>query len=142
MKLKNYFFLLNIIGVIYFILFLIGFFTSNSLMYSIGGIGMFLFIRILIIGDQKKIWTLYSAIILFTLLFLLFKVSWYKTFFWITFTFVIGQIIPSLIIIFGGNNLYNSIVEKAEKYELISFKTLHILLLITIPFVFRNLFKI
>lgn len=142
MKLKTYFTLLNSFGIIYFVLYLIGFFTSNSLIYSIGGVGMFLFIRLLIIGDRKKIWTLYSAIILFTLIFLIFKISWYKIFFWVTFSFVIGQIIPSLMFIFGGNKLYDSLLENAEKYEIISIKTFQLLLLLIVPFLLRNFFKI
>jgi len=141
MKVTKYFFVLNILGIFYTTLYLVGFFTSNSINYSVGAVGMFIWIRSLITDDRKKIISFYTSIVLFTLVFLFFKIVWYKTFFWVTFAFAAGQLIPSLIMIIGVNKLIDK-TETVERIKLFSIEALQITAMLLLPILLRNIFKI
>ena len=141
MKSSTHFAIINILGIAYTILYLIGFFKSNSIYYSIGAVGMFIWIRSLIKGDSKKIISFFTAIVLFTIIFLFFNIIWYKTFFWVTFTFAAGQLIPSLILVFTAKNILNNI-DLNDKIKLFSVETLQIIAILLLPVLLRNMFKL
>lgn len=81
----------HIIGFVYLILFLIGFFNNIQLLYFVGGIGMFIFITIEIIDDKQKQWVFLWIIVIGSIISALFS-DWYKGIFWITCFFTFGQI--------------------------------------------------
>ena len=90
---KNYYLILieNFIGIGYLILFLIGFFTDNQSFYHIGGIGMLIFMFIMIKGQPKN---------LFSFLFMCgigcvvayFVSKWWLGLFWVSAFYTAGQL--------------------------------------------------
>jgi|GEM_PF-967349 len=90
---KNYYLVLieHFIGIWYLILFLFGFFTDNQSLYHIGGIGMLIFMFIMIKGQPKN---------LFSFLFVCgigcvvayFISKWWLGLFWVSAFYTIGQI--------------------------------------------------
>lgn len=90
---KNYYLILieNFIGIGYLILFLLGFFTDNLNFYHIGGIGMLIFMFIMIKGQPKN---------LFSFLFMCgigcvvayFVSKWWLGLFWVSAFYTVGQL--------------------------------------------------
>ena len=60
---KNYYLILieHFIGIGYLILFLLGFFTDNLNFYHIGGVGMLIFMFIMVKGSSKNLTTFLIA---------------------------------------------------------------------------------
>lgn len=141
MKSSTHFVVVNTLGIAYTILYLIGFFKSNSIYYSIGAVGMFTWIRSLITGDSKKIISFFSAIVIITIVFLFFNIIWFKTVFWVTFAFALGQFIPSLFLIFGRKHI-SSNNDTHEKIKLFSVESFQIIALLVLPFLLQNMFKV
>lgn len=87
----------HLIGFIYLIAFLMGFFNSDELPMFTGGIGMFLFITIMILDNQSFQKSFLFALFIGSII-SAFISNWYYGIFWVSTFFVLGQI-PGLIIL-------------------------------------------
>jgi hypothetical protein len=120
---KNYYLILieNFIGIGYLILFLIGFFTDNLNFYHIGGIGMLIFMFIMIKGQPKN---------LFSFLFMCgigcvvayFVSKWWLGLFWVSAFYTVGQLFGIRALIKNKEQLIEQIDEqKIETEDLLKY---------------------
>jgi len=105
---KNYYLILieNFIGIGYLILFLIGFFTNNANFYNIGGIGMLIFMFIMIKGSTKNLTTFIFACGIGALI-AYFVSKWWIGVFWVSAFFTAGQILSIGAIIKAKDQIEN-----------------------------------
>lgn len=90
---KNYYLILieNFIGIGYLILFLFGFFTDNLNFYHIGGIGMLIFIYIMVKGQPKNLFS-FLFVCGIGCVFAYFISKWWLGLFWISAFYSVGQL--------------------------------------------------
>ncbi|NGX84874.1 hypothetical protein [Aequorivita sp. KMM 9714] len=97
---KNYYLILieNFIGIGYLILFLFGFFTNNLNLYHIGGIGMIIFMLIIIKGQPKNL-TSFLIICGIGSIVAYFVSNWWVGLFWASAFFSVGQVFGIIALI-------------------------------------------
>lgn len=90
---KNYYLVLieHFIGIAYLILFIIGVFTDNQSLYYVGGIGMLIFIFIMIKGQPKNLVSFLFMIGVGCIV-AYFISKWWLGLFWISAFFTVGQL--------------------------------------------------
>lgn len=113
---KNYYLVivLHLIALIYAILFLYGFFKESLNLYLIGGIGLTLFIFIIIKGQLGNLMTFLLACAVGAGIGYAVN-NWYEGIFWISFIFTIGQMFGFKALVENrGNVRIMSDVEKNE----------------------------
>jgi hypothetical protein len=117
---KDYFkvILINIIGLFQLILFLIGFFEKNQNYSFYGGIGTFIFISLMIVGQSRNQRGFLFAIILGCVISLLIS-KWYNGFFWVSAIFSVGQI-PGFFLLLSNRKEMISIAKLDNPNQRIS----------------------
>ena len=90
---KNYYLILieHFIGIGYLILFFIGSFANYTTLYYTGGIGMFLFILIMVKGQPKNLSSFLFMCLLGSII-AYFISNWWSGLFWMSAIFTVGQI--------------------------------------------------
>lgn len=146
---KNYYFILieNFIGIGYLILFLFGFFTDNLNFYHIGGIGMLIFMFIMIKGQPKN---LFSFLLMCGIgcVFAYFVSEWWLGLFWVSAFYTFGQLFGIITLLKNKERIKNmNLVSYAmsgmksspDKIELI--EILFFIGLLIGPYLFANNLK-
>lgn len=110
---KNYYLILieNFIGIGYLILFLLGFFTDNLNFYHIGGIGMLIFMFIMIKGQPKNLSSFLfmcgiGSVIAY------FVSKWWLGLFWVSTFFSAGQLFGIIALIKNKKQIINQVEEQ------------------------------
>lgn len=106
---KNYYLILieNFIGIGYLILFLLGFFTDNLNFYHIGGIGMLIFMFIMIKGQPKKLFSfLFTCVIGCVVAY--FVSNWWLGLFWVSAFYTAGQLFGIIALIKNKEQIKNA----------------------------------
>lgn len=105
---KNYYLILieNFIGIGYLILFLIGFFTDNQSFYHIGGIGMLIFMFIMIKGQPKNLFSFFfmcgiGCVVAY------FVSKWWLGLFWVSAFYSTGQLFGIIALIKNKEQIRN-----------------------------------
>ena len=112
---KNYYLILieNFIGIGYLILFLIGYFTDSFNFMNIGGIGMLLFMFIMIKGQPKNL-SSFVFICGIGSLMGYFISKWWLGLFWVSALFSAGQLFGIIALIKNKRH----IIEKVEEQKI------------------------
>lgn len=115
---KSYYLILieNFVGIIYLILFLLGFFTDNLNFYHIGGIGVLIFMFIMIKGQPKN---LFSFLIICGIgcLIAYFVSKWWLGIFWVSAFFTVGQLFGIRALLKSKKQLITQIDEQTIETE-------------------------
>lgn len=122
---KNYYLILieNFIGIGYLSLFLIGFFTDNLSFINIGGIGMLIFMFIMVKGQPKNLSSFLfmcgiGSVIAY------FVSKWWLGLFWISAFFSAGQLFGIITLIKNKKQIIDQVEElKVGTEDLIKFVT-------------------
>lgn len=112
---KNYYLILieNFIGIGYLTLFLIGFFADSLNFMNIGGIGMLLFMFIMIKGQPKNLSSFLSMCGIGSLIGY-FISQWWLGLFWVSALFCAGQLFGIIALIKNKRQ----IIEKVEEQKI------------------------
>lgn len=130
---KDYFkiILLNTIGFFQLILFFIGFYQNNTHFSFYGGIGMFIFITLMISGQPRNQSGFLFALIIGCII-SSFLSRWYNGFFWVSAIFSIGQI-PGFVLLLNKRKemiAISKIENSNQKFSVFDFVPFFILIFI------------
>ncbi len=124
---------LNILGISYLIVFILGFLSEDDLQMILGGIGMIFVMTSLTLGQPRNQWTLFTWSVIGCLTFL-FISKWWIGLFVVFGIFTLGQF-PSLILF---TIKWKSQTKKIDKNEdrISSFDFISVVILIFLPLFF------
>lgn len=134
---KNYYFILieNFIGIGYLVLYLLGFFADNLNFYCIGGIGMLIFMFIMIKGQPRNLFSFLFVCGIGCIVAYFFS-EWWLGLFWVSALYTVGQLFGIRSLLKNKEQIMTGMKSDPDKIELI--EILFFIGLLIGPYLFAN----